>query len=55
MFVYFVALAVAIPLILFPVAFVWFLNISGIYQVIKDKREKDKRVAIRGAKRQLYT
>jgi len=30
-----VALVLAIPLILFPAAFVWYLNIGGIYAAIK--------------------
>jgi hypothetical protein len=34
------ALVIAIPIILFPVAFVWFLNIGGIYAAIKQAREK---------------
>ena len=35
-----VALAVVIPIILFPAAFVWYLNIGGIYATIKEAREK---------------
>jgi len=35
-----VALVVAIPVILFPVAFVWFLNIGGIYRAIKEARAR---------------
>ena len=35
-----VALVVAIPVILLPVAFVWYLNIGGIYAAIKEAREK---------------
>ena len=34
------ALALAIPAILFPAAFVWYLNIGGIYAAIKDARER---------------
>jgi len=30
-----VALIIAIPLILFPAAFVWYLNVGGIYQAVK--------------------
>jgi hypothetical protein len=30
-----VALVVAIPIILFPAAFIWYLNVGGIYQVVK--------------------
>lgn len=35
-----VALAIAIPLILFPAAFIWYLNIGGIYAAIKEARER---------------
>jgi len=35
-----VALALAIPIILFPAAFVWYLNIGGIYTAIKEARER---------------
>jgi hypothetical protein len=35
-----VALVVAIPVILFPVAFVWYINIGGIYTAIKQARTK---------------
>lgn len=35
-----IALVVAIPIILFPVAFVWYLNIGGIYAAIKDARAR---------------
>ncbi len=34
-----VALVVAIPVILFPAAFVWYLNIGGIYAAIKEARK----------------
>jgi len=37
-----VALVIAIPIILFPAAFVWYLNIGGIYQAIRDARQKRK-------------
>ena len=35
-----VALVVAIPVILFPAAYVWYLNIGGIYAAIKEARAK---------------
>lgn len=35
-----VALVVAIPIILIPVAFIWFLNVSGIYTVIRETRKR---------------
>ena len=40
-----IALAVAIPIILFPAAFVWFLNISGLLTVWKETRAREKRRA----------
>jgi len=35
-----VALVIAIPIILFPAAFVWYLNIGGIYAAIKEARTR---------------
>ena len=35
-----VAVVIAIPIILFPAAFVWYLNVSGIYTAIKEARAK---------------
>lgn len=35
-----VALVIAIPIILFPVAFVWYLNAGGIYAAIKEARAR---------------
>jgi len=35
-----VALVIAIPVILLPVVFVWFLNIGGIYSAIKEARAR---------------
>jgi len=35
-----VALVVAIPIILFPAALVWYLNIGGIYTAIREARER---------------
>ena len=35
-----VALVIAIPIILLPVALVWYLNIGGIYAAIKEARER---------------
>ena len=46
-----VALVLVIPIILLPVAFVWYMNIGGIYAAIKEARarrtvhEKGKAVA----------
>jgi hypothetical protein len=44
-----VALVVAIPIILFPAAFVWYINIGGVVQAVREvkaAREK-KAVAIK--------
>lgn len=35
-----VALVLAVPIILFPVAFVWYLNIGGIYGAVKEARKR---------------
>jgi hypothetical protein len=35
-----VALAVAIPVILFPAAFVWYLNIGGIIHTVREARAR---------------
>ena len=40
-----IALAIAIPIILFPAAFIWFLNISGILTVWKESRARESRRA----------
>jgi len=46
-----VALVIAIPIILFPMAFVWYLNVGGIYAAIKEARERRaKRAAEKEAK-----
>ena len=48
-----VALVIAIPIILFPAAFVWYLNIGGIYNAFKEARarrvarKKDTRAIVR--------
>ena len=34
------ALLLAIPIILFPVAFIWYLNVGGLYAAIKEGRLK---------------
>lgn len=37
------ALIIAIPVILFPAAFVWYLNAGGIMQVIRQRRARAAR------------
>lgn len=42
-----VALVVAIPAILFPAAFVWYLNIGGIVHAIREaKAVREKKAAV---------
>ena len=41
-----VALVVAIPVILFPAAFVWYLNLGGIVHAVREARTaKEKKAA----------
>ena len=35
-----VALVIAIPIVLIPVLFVWYLNIGGVYTAIKEARAR---------------
>ena len=35
-----VALAIAIPIILFPVALVWYVNVGGIMTAVKEARRR---------------
>ena len=42
-----VALVVAIPVILFPAAFVWYLNIGGVVAAVREARTaKEKKAAL---------
>lgn len=38
-----VIVVLMVPVILLPVAFVWYLNASGLYRVIRDARQRQKR------------
>lgn len=40
-----IAIAVAVPLILLPAAFVWFINITGLWTVWKESRARERRRA----------
>ena len=35
-----IALVIAIPVVLFPAVFVWYLNAGGIYTAIRKARER---------------
>ena len=42
-----VALAIAIPVVLFPAAFVWYLNIGGIVHAVREARTaREKKAAV---------
>ena len=45
------AIVVGIMIISFPIAFIWYMNVSGLYQVMRDARQRQKRreMALRGA------
>ena len=47
-----IALIVAIPIILFPVALVWYMNIGGIYTAIKQARAR-KAARVQGEKEKI--
>ena len=43
-----VALVVAIPVVLFPVALVWYLNIGGIVHAVREaKAAREKKAAVK--------
>ena len=42
-----IALAVAIPVILFPAVYIWYINVGGVFAAVKKAREK--RVAARAS------
>ena len=39
------ALVIGIPIILLPVMLIWYVNVSGLYQVMRDARQRQKRRA----------
>ena len=38
-----VAMVAAIPIILFPVALIWYMNVSGLFQVMREARQRARR------------
>jgi hypothetical protein len=40
-----IAIVIAVPVILFPVAFIWFINVTGLWTVWKESRAREKRRA----------
>ena len=35
-----IALLIAIPVILFPAAYIWYINIGGVYTAIREAKAK---------------
>ena len=46
-----VLIIVAIPIIVFPAAFIWYMNVSGLYTVIRETQKR--RVARKRRAREL--
>ncbi len=40
-----VALIITIPLILFPAAFIWYINIGGVVQALREAKARQKKAA----------
>jgi hypothetical protein len=40
-----VAMVIAVPVILFPAAFVWYANLGGLMQALKERRARAARAA----------
>ena len=38
-----VALVIGIPIILFPAAFVWYLNLRGLVQAMREARDRERK------------
>ena len=46
-----VALVLGIPVILFPAAYVWYMNIGGMYATLREKRKTAEMAGERAATR----
>jgi len=46
------AVVLGIPMIVLPIAFVWYMNVSGLYKVLRDARARQKRQVAREEKRE---
>ena len=44
-----VAVAIAVPIILFPAALIWYMNLGGLVQVMREARAKERRTKARVA------
>jgi uncharacterized membrane protein YqiK len=45
------AIIVAIMIITVPIVFIWYINVSGLYQVMREARQRQKRreMVLKGA------
>ena len=39
-------LVIGVPVILFPVAYVWYLNLGGVYAAFREKRKTGRRAEV---------
>jgi hypothetical protein len=46
-FEFILALVIAIPVILFPVALIWYFNIGGIYEALRRSRSRQAELKYR--------
>ena len=44
------AIVVGVVIISFPIVFIWYMNVSGLYQVMREARQRKKRheLALKG-------
>lgn len=47
-----IALLIAVPVILFPAAYIWYINIGGVYAAIREA--KTKRLARQKADKSVF-
>ena len=40
------ALVLAIPVILFPAVFIWYLNLRGVYEARREARQRQKTIEV---------
>ena len=38
-----IAMVIVVPVILFPVALIWYINVGGLYQLRKEAKEARKK------------
>ena len=40
-----IAIVIAVPVILFPAVFIWFINVTGLWTVWKESRARERKRA----------